>query len=327
MRINSQYVSGGKQKSSSRSDKKQLDGNGRWREVDLGGLRSRRPQPPGHGAAADSVDDHRSPPEVYTGKRSGVRLIVPPRASVVWSGRGRSNRPIGLGRAAAAASPPSCDANKCSRRVTDGSFCGYCRSGDGTVECRGLGYGHDTREIGAGHSDGDVSFLDGRRWQLQQAQAEHDCGGGVSHAWLMAGEVIHILRPMVYSYSCGSLGERSWRPWLTSLGMDAAAYACTARAGGGRMVSLLAVGKAGSSAGGVQVLPYLDEEQAAELRRRKMLWLLYLMRSPAFELLAEPVTRSAAGVFEGVPILSGMVGYALNMLLYVQRHHFYTSAS
>ncbi|CAN0449557.1 unnamed protein product, partial [Scytosiphon promiscuus] len=70
-----------------------------------------------------------------------------------------------------------------------------------------------------------------------------------------------------------------------------------------------------------------NEEQAVELRRRKMLWLLYLMRSPAFELLAEPVTRGAAGVFEGVPVLSGMVGYALNMLLYVQRHHFYTSAS
>lgn len=146
---------------------------------------------------------------------------------------------------------------------------------------------------------------------------------------------MHILRPLVYSYSCGSAGERSWRPWLTSLAMDAAAFACTARAGGGRAMSLLIpIGAAaggnveGSGTGdGVPVLPYLDEEQAAELRRRKLLWLLYLMRSPAFELLAEPVGRGAAGVFEGVPLLGGMAGYALNMLLYVQRHHFYTSAS
>ena len=101
------------------------------------------------------------------------------------------------------------------------------------------------------------------------------------------------------------------------------------------MSLLVPVGAAASGGGvngygagdGVPVLPYLDEEQAAELRRRKMLWFLYLMRSPAFELLAEPVGRGAAGVFEGVPILGGMAGYALNILLYVQRHHFYTSAS
>lgn len=92
------------------------------------------------------------------------------------------------------------------------------------------------------------------------------------------------------------------------------------------MALLLPVG-ASVDPSGVPVLPYLDEEQAAELKRRKMLWLLYLMRSPAFELLAEPVSRGAAGVFEGVPLLGGMASYALNMLLYVQRHHFYTSAS
>ncbi|CAM9235774.1 unnamed protein product [Hapterophycus canaliculatus] len=334
------YVSGGKQKSSSSGEQKKLDGSRRWREVDLSGMSSRRPQCSRVGVVADNADDDcpaspsRCPPEVYTGKRSGVRLIVPPRASVVWSGRGRSNRPIGVGRATAAAPPPSCDASRCSRRVADGSSCSYCRSRDGTVDPRGFGCGHGGREQGAGRpdgaADGDLSYADARWRQRQQAQEEDDGVGGVSQSWLMAGEVIHILRPLVYSYSCGSAGERSWRPWLTSLGMDAAAYACTARAGGRGVVSLLAVGGAGSSSGstgGVQVLSYLDEEQQAELRRRKMLWLLYLMRSPAFELLAEPVARGAAGAFEGVPVLSGMVGYALNMLLYIQRHHFYTSAS
>ncbi|CAM9645690.1 unnamed protein product, partial [Scytosiphon promiscuus] len=331
------YVSGGKKKSPPRSDKKKaVDGSGPWREIDLSGVRSQGPRSFQCGAAADQANDDCTdspapcPPEVYTGKRSGVKLIVPPRASVVWSGRGRSNRPIGVGRAASAASPPSCDASRCSRRIS-GSPCSVCRSRNGTAESRGLGYGVGRREMEAGHSTGsEVSCPDAQWRQRQQARENKDGGGGVSQAWLMAGEVIHILRPLVYSYSCGSAGERSWRPWLTSLGMDAAAYACTARAGGGGMVSLLAVGASGGGAGcagGVQVLPYLNEEQAVELRRRKMLWLLYLMRSPAFELLAEPVTRGSAGVFEGVPVLSGMVGYALNMLLYVQRHHFYTSAS
>lgn len=241
-----------------------------------------------------------------------MKLIVPPRASVVWSGRGRYNRLGGVGRLAATASSPSCSS---SRRSAEGAFQNDSSSSSSSFRgCANGGQG-----IGPGGSieeASDVSCVWGQRRETQGGQA-----------WLMAGEVIHILRPLAYSYGCAATGERSWRPWLISLGMDAAAFASTARAGGssGAIALLTPIGEAGSSR--VPVLPYLDEEQAAELRRRKMLWFLYLMRSPAFELLAEPVSRGAAGVFEGVPILGGMAGYALNMLLYVQRHHFYTSAS
>ena len=277
-----------------------------------------------------------------------MRLVVPPRASVIWSGRGRSNRPIGLGRAATAASSSSsslCDGGSgsgCYQRGPDEGFCGACReqassSGSGSSGVSFHGYGA-RQEIGAGRLGEAANIGGGVSCAAEECRHRRGGGGGGgdlsprgradgggSHAWLMAGEIIHILRPLVYSYSCGSSGERSWRPWLTSLGMDAAAFACTARAGGGGPMSLLT--PVGTGDDGALVLPYLDEEQAAELRRRKMLWFLYLMRSPAFELLAEPVSRGAAGVFEGVPLLGGMAVYALNMLLYVQRHHFYTSAS
>lgn len=272
-----------------------------------------------------------------------MRLVVPPRASVIWSGRGRSNRPIGVGRAATAASSSSsslCDESGGFQQSPDEGYCSACReratygSSGGS---RGSVHGYGVRqEMGAGrfgeaaHNSGGVSCFAEECRHRRQAQEEGGLpppegrAGGGSQSWLMAGEIIHILRPLVYSYSCGSAGERSWRLWLTSLGMDAAAFACTARAGGGGPMSLLAPVGAG---GGVPVLPFLSEGQAAELRRRKLLWFLYLMRSPAFELLAEPVSRGAAGVFEGVPLLGGMATYALNMLLYVQRHHFYTSAS
>lgn len=278
-----------------------------------------------------------------------MRLIVPPRASVTWSGRGRSNRPIGgVGRASNAFSSSLCDGSSiCSQRRTcvadEVFFCNACQARSSDSNCGRLVFGNDGgHDTGAGGPNEpangrDLSCVSGE-WRSQRRARECVDGGGLSgrgdggelsQAWLMAGEVIHILRPLVYSYSCGSAGERSWHPWLTSLGMDAAAYACSARAGGGGARSLLTlVGSARSKAGdGVPVLPCLDDEQAAELRRRKMLWFLYVMRSPAFELLAEPVSRGAAGVFEGVPLLGGMAGYALSMLLYVQRHHFYTSAS
>ena len=223
----------------------------------------------------------------------------------------------------------SCNGS-CSQRLAEG-VCIACRGGEGLRGLRDTGGGG--QDVAAGRLDRGVacgdSLYDGGR--ERQRQAQHLLGRdgnatGFSQAWLMTGEVIHILRPLVYSYSCGPAGEASWRPWLTSLGMDAVAYACTVRAGGGKMALLLPIA-AGTKSCGVPVLPFLDEEQAAELKRRKMLWFLYLMRSPAFELLAEPISRGAAGVFEGVPLLGGMAGYALSMLLYVQRHHFYISAS
>eukprot|EP00904_Undaria_pinnatifida_P013145 jgi/Undpi1/8961/HiC_scaffold_26.g11422.m1 len=290
---------------------------GPWRETDLSTVGS---DPPHH-LPPDCPPSPPRAPEVYTGKRSGVRLIVPPRASVVWSGRGRSSR-VGASRPVA-----SCDGS-CAQYRTDGA-CSACRGG-GSAGLRGL------RDTGRGRQDAASGRLDrvacgddvcdGGQRQTQYTSKGGGDATGFSQPWMMAGEVIHILRPLVYSYSCGPAGERSWRPWLTSLGMDAVAYACTARAGGGKRALLLPLA-AGTDSCGVAVLPFLDEEQAAELKRRKMQWFLYLMRSPAFELLAEPISRGAAGVFEGVPILGGMAGYALSMLLYVQRHHFYTSAS
>lgn len=268
--------------------------------------------------------------------------MVPPRARVLWAGSG--------GVAAVGGSD-----------FVDGSC--YCRrrGGSDTCDCESDLVGQSSK---CGNSEGGCGFNGDtargssgvrlarpqRLWQKHGGSRTEDDGRdgdgdggeeepGVSHAWLMAGEVVNILRPLVYSHGCAVSGVRSWRPWLVSLGMDALAYACTTRAGGGSVALLLPLGGNGNRKGvrvlgngvasieAVPVLPYLDDAQTAELRRRKLLWFLYLMRSPAFEILTEPVGRGAAGLFDGVPLLGGLATYALNMLLYVQRHHFYTSAS
>ena len=253
-------------------------------------------------------------PEIYTGRRSGIRFVVTPRASVTRNGRGCSSR-VCVGKQAT-----SCDSS-CSNWKPSG-VCTACRPKyDGFTGLNGT----------SGRVDRGATCAE-ENSPLRQVQSLSMDGGGVaeggnepglSQAWLMAGEVVHILRPLIYSYNCGYAKERSWRPWLVSLGMDAVAYACTARAGGGKTASLLPV----RSGHDTLSMPYLDDEQAAELRRRKLMWFLYLMRSPAFQLLLEPLSRGAASFFDGVPLLSNMVAYALNMLLYLQRHHFYISAS
>lgn len=309
--------------------------------------------------------------EVYTGKRSGVRLVVPPKARAVWGGTAGSPGGRGGGRGAAVGGMSTCCDSSCLERI------GACECGpsDGTqvddkhgtstavgdqADTSRMLEGEEAEGVGGGALGSVISVADrvqvsarfSRSLRDHSNQAFGECTTttvadiddeppGLSQGWLMAGEVVNILRPLVYSHGCTISGEQSWRPWLTSLGMDALAYACTARAGGGGTRALLVSlgsrdgtggpgegGRSGAELSGkVPVLPYLNEEQAAELRRRKLLWLLYLMRSPAFEVLAEPVARGAAGVFEGVPLLGGIARYAFNMLLYVQRHHFYTSAS
>lgn len=284
-----------------------------WRQVNLAQYRTMAqptldidPLP-----STSSVTPHS--PEIYTGRRSGVRFVVPPRASVVWSGRGRSSR-AGASRQAANS---DCSSSQLKSEV-------YFSDG-----LKGIRETHEESKTleASGQEGGGIACGEGQA-SLSSVGGE---GGGendskVSQAWLMAGEIVHIVRPLVYSYSCGHVKERSWRPWLISLGMDAVAYACIARAGGGQIASLLPL-RSSADAQDVPILPHLDDEQAAELQRRKLQWFLYLMRSPVFELVVEPLSRGAAGVFEGVPLLEGAVGYALSVVLYVQRHHFYISAS
>lgn len=291
-------------------------------------------------------------PEIYTGKRSGVRLVVPPRARVLSAGNDVAAAAVGEAGATPVDGAYCCRRREGSGTCDDGKrTCDVCRlngvevSG-GRQPCE-RGYSEDKcvvdRDTVHGSSGGvGRDYHQEHLWQGHGSDGDSDRGEeepSISQVWLMVGEVMNILRPLVYSHACTLSGLRSWRPWLISLGMDALAYACTVRAGGGGIALLLplaghgdrdrvrVMGSGVASVEAVPVLPYLTDAQAAELRRRKMLWLLYLMRSPAFEMLTEPVSRSAAGVFEGVPLFSSLTTYALNMLLYVQRHHFYTSAS
>lgn len=272
-------------------------------------------------------------PEIYTGKRSGVRLVVPPRGRVLWAGSGGLSTVGGsefVDGACYYRRRGGSNACECESDVIDQSS---KSSFNGDTVCGSCGVGvarpqHLWQNPAGSRTEDDVRDGDGGEEET-----------GVSHAWLMAGEVVNILRPLVYSHGCAASGVHSWRPWLVSLGMDALAYTCTTRAGGGSVALLLPLGRDGNrdrvgvlgngvaSIETVPVLPYLNDTQTTELRRRKLLWLLYLMRSPAFEILTEPVGRSAAGLFDGVPLFGGLASYALNMLLYVQRHHFYTSAS
>ena len=126
---------------------------------------------------------------------------------------------------------------------------------------------------------------------------------------LFLGEVLHILRPVIYTYCLRkSRRKRSWWPFLLSALIAALNHTCTQR-GIGRDLSRL------------------DHLQQQELQRRRMLWFLYLLRSPIFQLLTEPVASSAHQGLSHVPLVGGLSSYGLQMLRYIHTHYFYISGS
>jgi hypothetical protein len=158
---------------------------------------------------------------------------------------------------------------------------------------------------------------------------------------LLTGEVLHILRPLLFAYlrwlvasrrrrahgpvavaaSVGSGRGRTipgplssfpsaapeWLPLLLPGLMDAVSHQCTMSA--------------------IDRNATLKRSYQDELQRRKNLWLLYLLRTPVFEGLTQPVAGALDRSLGRVPLVGGLANYGFQALLYVQRHFTLTSGS
>lgn len=159
---------------------------------------------------------------------------------------------------------------------------------------------------------------------------------------LLTGEVLHILRPLLFAHlrwlvarrrrraqgpvavaaSVSSGRGRStipgplsafpsaapeWLPLLLPGLMDAVSHQCTMSA--------------------IDRNATLKRSYQDELQRRKNLWLLYLLRTPVFEGLTQPVAGALDRSLGRVPLVGGLTNYGFQALLYVQRHFTLTSGS
>lgn len=64
-----------------------------------------------------------------------------------------------------------------------------------------------------------------------------------------------------------------------------------------------------------------------EMKRRKTLFLMYLMRSPIFEALTKPGLETTQYCLSSVPLMGKLLGKALELLYGVQRYYVYTSGA
>ncbi|KAK9812042.1 hypothetical protein WJX73_000692 [Symbiochloris irregularis] len=150
---------------------------------------------------------------------------------------------------------------------------------------------------------------------------------------LALGELLHILRPLIYTLALRKFGRRSWRPWFISLGVEAASAALIdAGAGIQRRACRAAADDPTLHHGSLALLYSMQAlrwspSEVRELIRRRLLFLYYFLRSPFFDLYTRPPVEKAHGILQHVPLVGSLSSKALEILLGIQALYTYTSAS
>ncbi|KAJ2500832.1 hypothetical protein IWW47_003177 [Coemansia sp. RSA 2052] len=126
----------------------------------------------------------------------------------------------------------------------------------------------------------------------------------------LAGELLFILRPLIYVVGIRKMGKSDWRPWALSLLIELASR---------QMIRTdLRTGKNASAERTVE---------RDELSRRKWLFLYYLLRSPFFDRFTESRLTRVAEWCNNKPLLSLLGSLIQDYQPLWQNYYFYTSAS
>jgi len=150
---------------------------------------------------------------------------------------------------------------------------------------------------------------------------------------LLIGEMLYLIRPVICVFALRKYGSRSWKPWLISLGMDVCSRFLLSR--GESIMKYTGVNKSSELSIQDQLLSYLtmvrnfqwNPIEKKEMKRRKTLFLIYLMRSPIFEIITKPGLDSTQKLVSCIPVLGKAIGKALELLYGVQRYYVYTSGN
>ncbi|KAL4562748.1 hypothetical protein LXL04_026778 [Taraxacum kok-saghyz] len=134
---------------------------------------------------------------------------------------------------------------------------------------------------------------------------------GIPGSLFLIGEVMFITRPLIYVLLIRKYGVKSWLPWFFSLSIDII----------GMSSSMMS-----STHHKDRKLPLSDPEKD-ELRRRKMLLALYLMRDPCFGKYTRKRLETTEKTLEHVPIIGFLTAKLIELLVGAQTRYTYMSGS
>ncbi|KAG8391738.1 hypothetical protein BUALT_Bualt01G0218300 [Buddleja alternifolia] len=135
---------------------------------------------------------------------------------------------------------------------------------------------------------------------------------GIPGGLLLMGEVMFILRPLIYVLLIRKYGTRSWFPWLTSLGVDLV---------GNGIISFVTSLRRNNKEF------RLSNLEKNELKRRKLLWMLYLMRDPFFTKYTRQRLDGTQKLLEVIPLIGLLTEKLVELLVGAQTRYTYMSGS
>lgn len=137
---------------------------------------------------------------------------------------------------------------------------------------------------------------------------------GVHGSLFLMGEILFIARPLIYVLFIRKYGTQSWTPWFLSLAMDVVGV------GFFPQVTLSGWGSKDRK------FQYTTSEKD-ELKRRKLLWALYLMRDPFFSKYTRERLDKAEKLLEPVPLFGALTAKVIELIVGAQTRYTYMSGS
>ncbi|KAF6160430.1 hypothetical protein GIB67_019199 [Kingdonia uniflora] len=137
---------------------------------------------------------------------------------------------------------------------------------------------------------------------------------GLQGGLFLTAEVMHIMRPLIYVMFIRKYGVRSWIPWLLSLAVDAT----------GVTILSHVIHQGSSRKEGNFRLSRLETN---EVRRRKLLWALYIMRDPFFTKYTRQRLDKTEKFVEPIPVIGFLTAKLFELIIGAQSRYTYMSGS
>ncbi|CAG8564922.1 11113_t:CDS:2 [Ambispora leptoticha] len=126
------------------------------------------------------------------------------------------------------------------------------------------------------------------------------------------GEILYILRPLIYVISIRKYGNQSWMPWLASFAIEASS----------RLLIDMYYKK--SIPGGYRWLSSLEKE---EYKRRSRQFFYYFLRNPFYSKFTKQKIDAFCNAVSTKPILSLLGGILRDYQPLIENLHYYTASS
>ncbi|KAH8923923.1 peroxisome membrane protein [Atractiella rhizophila] len=151
-------------------------------------------------------------------------------------------------------------------------------------------------------------FLQGRVRGLDDIRRPKELVVPLGGAWEVVGEIIHILRPLIYVMLLKKYGRRDPIPFFSSLAIEYATF---------KMFSLHIQKRRTTT-------PASEVEKGEKERRERQFW-KYLFRGPVWDAWTKPHLQRISGALEGKPLLGLFSTYVDLYVPLIEEYYYYTS--